>query len=293
MLIAARAVLGAAERVEALTAELAAAVAAPHRLHWLAVHARSLGPVPPLQLQQPAPDLGAGDPRGATLTRVAAFGTWRKLGYRVRVGGEGVADLRPGHAAGCGPDEVAAWIAASRDPFDADGRPRLLVRGFTVEYVFPVDRAAGRRAGRAVGGTRRADRGPRLHPRPTPGQVRGRWGARLVQLCAPKGVGQQRPRRGGTGADPGTRNRRAHPLRPEHHRDISRGGGGRPGPAAAPTWCSPRSAWTSAPPPWSAWPTGATGDTDLLRATAETVHRVAAAVLADLDHCDQPRETAA
>jgi formiminotetrahydrofolate cyclodeaminase len=41
-----------AERVEAMTAELAAAVAAPHRLHWLAVHARSLGPVPPLQLWQ-------------------------------------------------------------------------------------------------------------------------------------------------------------------------------------------------------------------------------------------------
>ena len=35
------------------------------------------------------------------------------------------------------------------------------------------------------------------------------------------------------------------------------------------------------------------GDTDLLRAAAETVNRVAAAVLADLDHCDQPRETAA
>jgi hypothetical protein len=35
------------------------------------------------------------------------------------------------------------------------------------------------------------------------------------------------------------------------------------------------------------------GDTDLLRSAAETVHRVAAAVLADLDHCDQPRETAA
>jgi hypothetical protein len=31
----------------------------------------------------------------------------------------------------------------------------------------------------------------------------------------------------------------------------------------------------------------------LLRAAAETVHRVAAAVLADLDQCDQPRETAA
>jgi hypothetical protein len=35
------------------------------------------------------------------------------------------------------------------------------------------------------------------------------------------------------------------------------------------------------------------GDTDLLRAAAETVRRVAAAVLADLDHRDHPRETAA
>ena len=34
------------------------------------------------------------------------------------------------------------------------------------------------------------------------------------------------------------------------------------------------------------------GDTDLLRAAAETVHRVAAAVLADLDQTD-PHETAA
>jgi hypothetical protein len=32
------------------------------------------------------------------------------------------------------------------------------------------------------------------------------------------------------------------------------------------------------------------GDTDMLRATAEIVHRVAAAVLADLD--DDPREAA-
>jgi hypothetical protein len=35
------------------------------------------------------------------------------------------------------------------------------------------------------------------------------------------------------------------------------------------------------------------GDTDLLRAAAETVHRVAAAVLADLDLAGQPSETAA
>ena len=34
------------------------------------------------------------------------------------------------------------------------------------------------------------------------------------------------------------------------------------------------------------------GDTDVLRAAVETVHRVAAAVLADLDQTD-PRETAA
>ena len=46
-------------------------------------------------------------------------------------------------------------------------------------------------------------------------------------------------------------------------------------------WCPPRWAWISS-----------RGDTSLLRAAAETVHRVAAAVLADLDH-DDPRETAA
>src|SRR5215207_6387076 len=74
---------------------------------------------------------------------------------------------------------------------------------------------------------------------------------------------------------------------------TSPAGGGRPRPAASPTWCSPRSAWILARRRWSAWPTGPTGDTDLLRAVAEAVHRVAAAVLADLDQCDQPRETAA
>jgi hypothetical protein len=51
-----------AERVEASTAELAAAVEALADSGRLAVQARGLGPVPPLQLPQPALDLGAGDP---------------------------------------------------------------------------------------------------------------------------------------------------------------------------------------------------------------------------------------
>jgi hypothetical protein len=48
-------------------------------------------------------------------------------------------------------DEVAAWIGAGRDPFDADGRPRLVVRGFTVEHVFDLSQV---------------DPGPDAHPLP-------------------------------------------------------------------------------------------------------------------------------
>ena len=44
-------------------------------------------------------------------------------------------------------------------------------------------------------------------------------------------------------------------------------------------WRPPRWAWISS-----------RGDTDLLRAAAETVHRVAAAVLADLDHDRSARD---
>ena len=105
-----------AARVEALTAELAAAVAAlTESTGWRSMLEMSAR-VRRYSLNNQLLLWAQATQRGMTLTRVAAFGTWRKLGYRVRVGGEGVADLRPGHAAGCGPDEVAAWIAASAPP---------------------------------------------------------------------------------------------------------------------------------------------------------------------------------
>jgi hypothetical protein len=34
------------------------------------------------------------------------------------------------------PDECTAWIKEGRQPHDGEGRPRMVVRGFKVEYVF-------------------------------------------------------------------------------------------------------------------------------------------------------------
>ena len=78
-----------------------------------------------------------GTERGMTLSRVAAFGTWRKLGYRVRAGEKGLRIFGP-VTRRLRADEVPSWLAQGRDPFDPDGRPRLVVRGFTVEYAFDL-----------------------------------------------------------------------------------------------------------------------------------------------------------
>jgi hypothetical protein len=78
-----------ATRVEALTAELAAAVQAlTDSAGW-----RSMPEVSARFRRYSLTNqllLGAqATQRGMTLTRVAAFGRWRKLGYRVRAGGRG------------------------------------------------------------------------------------------------------------------------------------------------------------------------------------------------------------
>jgi hypothetical protein len=91
-----------AARVEALTAELAAAVEAlTDSAGWrsmLEVSARFRRYSLTSQLL-----LGAqATQRRMTLTRVATFGGWRKLGYRVRAGGEGAADLRAGDTPAAG-----------------------------------------------------------------------------------------------------------------------------------------------------------------------------------------------
>jgi hypothetical protein len=76
--------------------------------------------------------------RGVTLTRVAGFGTWKSLGYLIRKGSTGFGVFAPVRSR-LRAEEIAEWQRTGRDPFDGEGRPRMVVRGFTVEYVF--DRA--------------------------------------------------------------------------------------------------------------------------------------------------------
>src|SRR3954447_9216518 len=75
--------------------------------------------------------------RGVTLTRVAAFGTWKKLGYRIKAGSKGFGIYEPVRNR-LRPNEVQAWIKEGRDPHDSEGRPRMVVRAFKVGYVFDV-----------------------------------------------------------------------------------------------------------------------------------------------------------
>ena len=91
-----------AERVKALTAELAAAVQAlTDSAGWrsmLEVSARFRR----YSLNNQLLLWAQGTERGMTLTRVAAFGRWRKLGYGVRAGEKGAADLRAGDTPAAG-----------------------------------------------------------------------------------------------------------------------------------------------------------------------------------------------
>ena len=297
-----------AERVEALAAELAAAVEAlTDSAGWrsmLEVSARFRR----YSLNNQLLLWAQATQRGMTLTRVAAFGTWRKLGYRVRAGEKGLRIFGP-VTRRLRADEVASWLAQGRDPFDPDGRPRLVVRGFTVEYVFDLSQV---------------DPGPDAQPlpdtRPWIAQrgdgPAGLWPA-LVALTEAHGftldVRPARPEDGGahgwtdyatrtvwvnSDCDEAERVRiLAHETAGhircdhEHRRDISRGQRETEADSVAYVVLAAlgldiSSSTVEYLADWSR------GDTDLLRAAAETVHRVAAAVLADLDQTD-PHETAA
>jgi antirestriction protein ArdC len=237
--------------------------------------------------------------RGMRLTRVAAFGTWRALGYRVRAGETGLRIFGP-VSRRLGAEEVAAWGAAGRDPFDRDGRPRRVVRGFTVEYVF--DRS-------------QVDPGPAAQPLPDDrGWVAqhgdgpaGLWPA-LVALTDAHGftltVRPPTPADGGahgwtdyatrtvwvnSACDQAERVRilaheTAGHLRcgHEHRRDISRAQRETEADSVAYVVLAAlgldiSSSTVEYVADWSR------GDPRVLRAAADTVHRVATAVLADLD----------
>jgi hypothetical protein len=76
--------------------------------------------------------------RETTLTRVAAFGAWKKLGYRVLAGSKAYYVYAPVKNR-LRPDEVAAWLTAGKNPYDCDGFPKIVVRTFVPSAVF--DRA--------------------------------------------------------------------------------------------------------------------------------------------------------
>ena len=203
-------------------------------------------------------------------------------------------------------DEVASWLAQGRDPFDPDGRPRLVVRGFTVEHVFDLSQV---------------DPGPDAQPlpdtRPWTAQrgdgPAGLWPA-LVAMTETHGFTLDvRPARSEDGGahgwtDYATRtvwvnsdcdeaervrilaHETAGHIRcdHEHRRHISRGQRETEADSVAYVVLAAlgldiSSSTVEYVADWSQ------GDPQVLRAAAETVHRVAAAVLADLDH-DDPRE---
>jgi hypothetical protein len=103
-----------AERVEALTAELAAVAALTDSAGWrsmLEVSARFRR----YSLNNQLLLWAQATQRGMTLTRVAAFGTWRKLGYRVRAGEKGLRIFGP-VTRRLRADEVASWLVQGREP---------------------------------------------------------------------------------------------------------------------------------------------------------------------------------
>lgn len=126
-----------AEKVEQLNAELVAAVEAlTDSASWramLEVSARFRRYSINNQLLLWA----QAEERGFELSQVAAFGTWKKLGYRIKAGSRGFRIFGPVKSR-LRPDEVAKWIAEGRNPFDSENRPRMVVRGFKVETVFDV-----------------------------------------------------------------------------------------------------------------------------------------------------------
>ena len=72
-----------------------------------------------------------------TLTRVAAFGTWKKLGYRIKTGSKGFGIYEPIRTR-LRQHEVEQWLAEGKNPYDAENRPRMVLRAFKVGYVFEV-----------------------------------------------------------------------------------------------------------------------------------------------------------
>ncbi|XZE55331.1 ArdC family protein [Planctomycetaceae bacterium SH139] len=67
-------------------------------------------------------------------TRVAGFGSWKKLGRHVKKGEKGIAILAP----------LLFKKKAEQCETDFDGKPKLVLRGFKVVHVFDVSQTEGK-----------------------------------------------------------------------------------------------------------------------------------------------------
>src|SRR3954469_8783051 len=118
-----------AEKIEALNSELVAAVEALADSNaWrrmLEVSARFTR----YSLNNQLLLWAQAEQRRVTLIRVAAFGTWKKLGYRIKAGSRGFGIYEPIRTR-LRQLEVEQWLAEGRNPYDADHRARMVLRAF-------------------------------------------------------------------------------------------------------------------------------------------------------------------
>lgn len=229
--------------------------------------------------------------RGISLSRVAGYRTWLGLGRQVRKGEKAYKVLAPVHRR-LTVEEAADRRARGIVPaYDSEGRPAVVVRGFRVESVFDLAQTDGDPLPETPDLVTLTGAGPA-----------GLWDA-LADLVTSEGFALERnePRAGESGytdyparvvsVRPGVDEAEAvrilaHELghvRADHeHRQISREQRETEADSIAYVVCTAAGLDLSdtAVPYVTGW---SGGDVEVLQAAAETVHRVAASVLADLD----------
>lgn len=234
--------------------------------------------------------------RGATLTQVAGFQAWRTLGRTVRKGEKGYQVLAPRTRRR--DDDVVAEAAPDAPPTtDAGGSPGRVMCGVKIAHVFDIAQTDGEPLpsvdgpqwltgddpaglGEALAALIAAD-GYELVRRPETGDTQGwtNYTERIVSV---------RPDIDAAATAAVLAHELGH-IRADHeHRRVSRAQRETEAESIAfvvLTACDLDSA-AAAVPYIAGWNDG---DPEVIAAATETVHRAAAAILADLEHAAAPR----
>ncbi len=81
--------------------------------------------------------------RGVTLTRVAGYRAWQSLGRQVEKGARSFAVMAPVRRRLTPAEAAERAQAGQHPPYDPDGRPAMVVRGFRLERVFRYEDTDG------------------------------------------------------------------------------------------------------------------------------------------------------